>query len=205
MNFPAYYAQIEPIRLYDPLGDFLGAIEGGHIAIDFGDCVRVAGHACPTVAGAYRMAQEGLRALYPDPGQLPVRSNIRVEIREAETAGVAGVTGAIIGCITGAGGAGGFKGIGDRFARNDRLIYGVDLPGDVRLTCLESDASVTLRYDPSVIPGDPQMKPLMLRALHGDTSPEETEHFRRLWHARTEAILTAEDPTPFLTLHKDTP
>ena len=37
------------IRLYDPLGDLLGAGDG-HFTYTFDDAVKLAGHACPTVA-----------------------------------------------------------------------------------------------------------------------------------------------------------
>lgn len=198
MKKPAFYDAVPAINLYDPLSDFLGAYPEGHVRISYADCVTLAGHSCPTVAGAYLMAREGLKALYSD--TLPHRSEILVELSGAEDAGVVGVIGHVIGYITGAGGMGGFKGIGGKFARNDRLHYGVDFDGDVRLTRMENGATVTLRYDPSGIPGDPQMKPLMQKALQGQADAEELATFQSLWQGRTEAILTAQDTRPFLTL-----
>jgi hypothetical protein len=200
MRYPAYYDRIEPITLIDPLADFLGALEQGEVSISYLDCVKLAGHSCPTVAGAWLMAREGLRQLYPD--TLPRRSEIRVELSGAKDEGVVGVTGTVIGYICGAGDAGGFKGIGGHFARNDRLIYGAAVDGDVRLTRLDSGASVTLRYDSSGVPGDPQMKPLMQRALGGTATDEERQRFQNLWQGRTEAILTATDPKTLLTITK---
>ena len=198
MEKPAFYDAVSAIDLYDPLSDFLGAYPQGRVRISYADCVTLAGHSCPTVAGAYLMAREGLKVLYPD--TLPRRSEVLVELSGAENAGVVGVTGHVIGYITGAGGVGGFKGIGGTFARNDRLRYGVDFDGDVRLTRLENGATVTLRYDPSGIPGDPRMKPLMQKALQGQANPEELATFQALWQGRTEAILTAQNLRPFLTL-----
>ena len=198
MEKPAFYDAVPAIDLYDPLSDFLGAYPQGRVRISYADCVTLAGHSCPTVAGAYLMAREGLKVLYPD--TLPRRSEVLVELSGAENAGVVGVTGHVIGYITGAGGVGGFKGIGGTFARNDRLRYGVDFDGDVRLTRLENGATVTLRYDPSGIPGDPRMKPLMQKALQGQANPEELATFQALWQGRTEAILTAQNLRPFLTL-----
>ncbi len=198
MEKPAFYDAVSAIDLYDPLSDFLGAYPQGRVRISYADCVTLAGHSCPTVAGAYLMAREGLKVLYPD--TLPRRSEVLVELSGAENAGVVGVTGHVIGYIAGAGGVGGFKGIGGTFARNDRLRYGVDFDGDVRLTRLENGATVTLRYDPSGIPGDPRMKPLMQKALQGQANPEELATFQALWQGRTEAILTAQNLRPFLTL-----
>jgi len=200
---PAFYDAVQAIELYDPLSDFLGATPQGHVQISYGDCVMLAGHSCPTVAGAFLMTREGLAALYPD--MLPHRSEILVELSGAEDTGVVGVLGHVIGYITGAGGVGGFKGIGGKFARNNRLRYGVDFDGDVRLTRMDNGTTMTLRYDPSAVPGDPRMKPLMQKALQGQTTPEETATFQSLWQGRTEAILTARNTTPFLTLTKETP
>jgi formylmethanofuran dehydrogenase subunit E len=198
MSYPSFYSDTDSITLYDPLADYLGAVDEGVMTIDYLDCVKLAGHSCPTVAGAYLMAREGLAALYPD--SLPRRSEIRVELSGAEDEGVVGVTGNVIGYITGAGGAGGFKGIGGKFGRNDRLAYGVAFEGDVRLTRLDTGASVRLSYDPSAVPGDPNMKPLMQKALRGDATPEEARTFETLWQNRTRAILIARNTTPFLTI-----
>ncbi len=203
MNHPTFYDAIAAIEMFDPLADFLGALPEGRVKISYADCVTLAGHSCPTVAGAFLMARVGLERLYPD--TLPRRSDLLVELSGAEDAGVVGVVGHVIGCITGAGGIGGFKGMGGKFARNDRLRYGVAFDGDVRLTRLDNDATVTLRYDPSAVPGDPRMKPLMLKALHDEATPEEVATFQSLWQGRTRAILTAHDTTPFLTLTKETP
>ncbi len=198
MHYPSFYDTIDPIELYDPLADFLGAAEAGEITIDYLDCVKLAGHSCPTVAGAYLMAREGLAALYPD--VRPRRSEIRVELSGAEDESVVGVIGHLIGYIAGAGGIGGFKGIAGQFARNNRLRYGVSIDGDVRLSRLDTGASVLLRYDPSGVPGHPDMKPLMQKALRGDASAEESRRFRSLWQSRTQAILTAKNTAPFLTI-----
>ena len=198
MRYPSFYTDVEPIELYDPLADFLGALEGGIITIDYLDCVKLAGHSCPTVAGAYRMAQSGLATLYPDTP--PRRSEIEVALTGDEEEGVTGVIGNVIGFITGAGGIGGFKGIAGRFGRDRRLLYGANIDGDVRLRRLDTGASVTLRYDPSRVPGDPAMKPLMQKALKGDATPEEIQRFQDLWQRRTQAILTALNTTPFLTI-----
>jgi hypothetical protein len=197
-GYPPYYDDVPPIRLYDPLADFLGAFEEGIVEITYRDCVKLAGHACPTVAGAYRMAAEGLKRLFPD--TLPQRSEIRVELSGAEDEGVVGVVGHVIGYIVGAGGIGGFKGIGERFARNDRLVFGADIAGDVRLTRLDTGKGVTLTYSPASVPGDPAMKPLMQKALRGEATPQEHQRFRQLWQSRTQTIVTAHESTPFITI-----
>ena len=75
MKPAAYFSRITPISLHDPLAELLGATEDGIITYDFLDAVKLAGHACPTVAGAWLATVRGLRALYGD--DMPVRGNNR--------------------------------------------------------------------------------------------------------------------------------
>ena len=60
MNYPSFFDRVEPISLQDPLSNFLGAFVDGKLDITYLDCVKLAGHSCPTVAGAYLMACKGL-------------------------------------------------------------------------------------------------------------------------------------------------
>lgn len=187
MKYPDFYTHIPPIKLYDPLSEFLGAIENGEIEITYLDCVKLAGHSCPTVAGAYLMASKGLVALYGK--SLAPRGAIRVEMREPQTEGVTGVVGNVIAFIVGASDAGGFKGIQGRFSRNKLISYGVPMQGEVRLTRIDTDESVTLTYNPSSIMPDAMMQPLMGKSLQGLASAEEQEMFGKLWQKRVEEIL----------------
>jgi hypothetical protein len=59
-GFPEFYAQAPRVTLRDPLAEFLGAARQGLIEYRYADVVRLAGHSCPTVAGAYLMALHGL-------------------------------------------------------------------------------------------------------------------------------------------------
>ena len=49
----------------------------GEIEFSYVDIVKSAGHSCGTVAGAYLIALEGLKALYGE--ELPQRGEIKVE------------------------------------------------------------------------------------------------------------------------------
>jgi len=187
MHYPKFYTQIPPIKLYDPLSDFLGAFEKGEIEISYLDCVKLAGHSCPTVAGAYLMAQEGINSLYD--GERPVRGNIKVEMKEDEKESVTGVTCNIISFILGASGVNGFKGIQGNFSRNNLVSYDAPIPTEVRLTRLDTEQSVNLSYDPSSIKADERMMPLMGKNLKGLATEEEKKMFHALWQGRVEAIL----------------
>lgn len=194
MLFPEFFAQLLPLTLRDPLAETLGATLGGIMVYRYEDAVRLAGHSCPTVAGAWLMARHGLAALYPE--ELPERGAIRVELRGALDAGTTGVVGSVLGLVTGAAGEGGFKGLGGRHVRRDLLAYGVDLPGEVRFTRLDTGASVLVDYHPEKVSPSTDLPPLMARVVGGTAEEGEREAFARLWQDRVRRILVehAQDP-----------
>ncbi|MGB9194890.1 MAG: hypothetical protein WCB88_13250, partial [Azonexus sp.] len=88
MAFPEFFARIPAVTLRDPLAELLGAAEGGLIEYRFADAVKLAGHSCPTVAGAWLMTVRALRALYG--AGIPLRGNIKVALRDELESGVSG-------------------------------------------------------------------------------------------------------------------
>ena len=96
--------------MHDRLAEFLGAADGGVIEYRYADAVRLAGHSCPTVAGAWLMTLRGLRALYGE--ALPVRGEITASLRDARDHGTTGVVASIVQLVTGAAAETGFQGIG---------------------------------------------------------------------------------------------
>ena len=187
MNYPEFFDMIRPIKLYDPLAHVLGAFEAGVYDIRYVEVVKGAGHSCPTVAGAYLMTLVALEALYPE-GRA-TRGDIKVAFKEDMQEGVAGVIANVISYITGATDKSGFKGLGGRFARHSLMYFNADIPSSARFTRVSTNKSVDCFYDPSVIPADPQMQPLMQRVLQGEASPQEMEHFGELWQQRVAEIL----------------
>ncbi len=73
-----FFYQVPPIRLREPLAEALGAFKNRDSVLEyrFIDLVKMAGHACPTIAGAFLSCQAALEALYPD--AMPVRGEIGV-------------------------------------------------------------------------------------------------------------------------------
>lgn len=196
MAFPDFFDQIPGLTLRDLLADTLGAVTDGIIEYRYVDAVKLAGHSCPTVAGAWLMASRALAALYPD--NLPERGNIRVELRAPQDAGVAGVVGAVLGLITGAAGEGGFKGLGGRHARRNLLAFGVDIDAEARISRLDTGAAVLLDYRPEAVPPSPAMPPLMARVVGGVADATERAEFARLWQDRVRRILLQESSEPTL-------
>jgi len=187
MSYPDFYTQVTPIALYDPLSEFLGAFEEGKLEITYLECVKLAGHSCPTVAGAYLMASKGLAALYGT--ALPTRGSIKIEMQSAESEGVTGVICNVISFIVGASGVGGFKGIQGNFSRDNLVNYNIPMKGEVKLTRLDTNESVTLSYNPSCILPDAMMQPLMGKNIQGVATNEEQQTFGKLWQKRVEEIL----------------
>ena len=187
MAFPSFFYDVPPIILRDPLAEFLGAADGGLIEYRYADAVKLAGHSCPTVAGAYLLTCRVLAALYVD--EMPERGNIRVDFREAQGAGVTGVIAGVVGLLTGAAGIGGFKGLAGNFARRDLLSFDAEVPGEIRFTRMDNQASLTASLQIGHIPPDPRMGPLLQRLLAGERDALVAEVFATLWQDRVRRIL----------------
>lgn len=187
MNYPDFFDQAPRITLCDPLAEFLGAAESGVIEYGYLDAVKLAGHSCPTVAGAYLMTRRALATLYG--GELPQRGAIRVEFRDGQADGVTGVIANVAGLLTGAAQSGGFKGIAGKFDRRNLLHFNAAIGGETRFTRLDTGTSVEVNYHPEIVPAPPGMKELMQKAVMGVASIEERREFGRLWQERVKRIL----------------
>lgn len=188
MAFPAFFDQVPRITLRDPLAEFLGAAEGGVIDYGYVDAVRLAGHSCPTVAGAYLLTCRALGRLYD--GELPERGNIQVDFSNAQDQGVTGVIASVATLLTGAAGDGGFKGLAGHFSRRRLLHFDMtDLSSEVRFTRLDTRASLGASVNLALIPPDPAMGPLLQQILSGDSTPASLQTFGQLWQERVRRIL----------------
>ncbi|OAN43735.1 hypothetical protein [Magnetospirillum moscoviense] len=194
MKLPDFFDQAPRITVYDPLAAFVGAPADGCFTYGYGDAVRLAGHSCPTVAGAWLMTRAALVALWP--GQIPKRGAIQVLLPEAQHEGVAGVIAAVAGLVTGAAGPGGFKGIAGRFSRLDLLAFDTPVPATLGFRRTDSGAGVAARYRPELVPADPMMRGHLQALLSGDGDDRSGAAFAELWQDRVRRILLdhADDP-----------
>ena len=195
MHLPAFYSHAPRVLVRDPLAELLGAADGGLIEYGYADAVRLAGHSCPTVAGAYLMARAGLRALYPD--TLPERGGVVVTMGAAEVEGTTGVIAQVFTLVTGAAANNGFHGIGGQHARHNLLRYaGGDRNSIAGCRRADNGDSVHLSLDLSAIPPAPQLRELMVRALAADATGEERAAFGSVWQDRVRRLLLehADDP-----------
>ena len=196
MSFPAFFAEIPGITLRDPLAELLGAADGGLIEFAFADAVKLAGHSCPTVAGAWLMTVRAMRALYGD--EIPVRGQIAASMNEALGTGVAGVIASIATLLTGAAGEGGFKGLGGQYSRRNLLHFGVSGVAGLAFTRLDTNLTVDCVLRLNFVPADPRMGQLLPAILQGNASSEEKRLFGQLWQDRVRRILIEHGDDPAL-------
>jgi len=186
MNYPKFFNTIETIKLQDPLSNLLGTFENGLIEFSYLDVVKNAGHSCPTVAGAYLLALEGIKALYKN--DTPVRGEIFVSFSEDSSEGVAGVIANVLSHITGATESLGFKGLNGNFVRHDLMQFNAEISSSIKLQRLDTGKTVELVYNPSSIAQNPQTGPLMQKIMQNIATPEEKKLFGELWQERVENI-----------------
>ena len=194
MQTPAFFDQAPSIVMYDALAQTLGAAQDGIIEYRYLDAVKLAGHSCPTVAGAWLMARAALARLYP--GQTPHRGAVRVAMRGPQDEGVVGVIASVAGLVTGAAGSGGFQGLAGRHARRDLLTYGVPMRGEMRFTRLDNGQSVEVSHHPTAAPRPADLRVQMQAALAPGASSAQPEAFAQTWQGWVRAMLIdhADDP-----------
>ncbi len=188
MEYPKFYDEVEHIILKDDLSEFLGSSEEGIIDISYLDIVKMAGHSCVVVSGAYLIAQKGLQALFGT--ELPRRGEIKVELRDSLQEGNTGVFAQVLSNITGATTDTGFSGIQQRFNRRGLLFFGADIQANVRFTRLDTHQSVEVTYHPGKVvkPGD-----IMQSALGPDATEESKKEFPKRWQEMVRTIFDHAD------------
>lgn len=196
-RFPEFFDRAPQLLMLDPLAQFLGATPDGVMAYRYQDAVKLAGHSCPTVAGAYLMVVKGLSALYGS--DIPERGGIEVLMRDGRDEGTTGVIANVAMLLTGAAPETGFAGVGPMrlFGRRDLLAFGSgDERGEMLLRRRDTGAAVAVSYNPSIAPWPAEMQTLMPLAVSGRADDAQLKRFGEIWQERVEAVLTklADDP-----------
>ena len=187
MPYPSFYNSVRTITLHDPLAELLGASTDGLLEYGYLDAVKLAGHSCPTLAGAYLMTLKALAALYGE--DIPVRGNIRVAFRDDQGSGVTGVIANVVSQITGAAGDGGFKGLAGQFERNGLLSFNAGIEGMIRFERIDQARAVEADYHPEQVPPDESMFMLLQGLLAQHAKPGDQDAFAALWQDRVRRIL----------------
>jgi len=196
MQTPAFFDQVPTIVVHDALAQTLGAAHDGLIEYRYVDAVKLAGHSCPTVAGAWLMTRAALGLLHP--GQTPRRGELRVELRESQDAGVAGVIANVASLVTGAAGPGGFKGLAGRHARRDLLAFGVPMRGEMRFTRLDDGRSVEVSHHLEAAPRPAELRMQMQAALGPQADSATRDAFAQSWQDWVRTILIDHRDNPDL-------
>lgn len=195
MRYPSFFDQVPAITLRDPLAALLGAADDGLIDYHYIDAVRLAGHSCPTVAGAWLIARAALRWLYPDgPAE---RGGVTVAMAGAEDEGVNGVISQVFTLITGAAAGNGFHGIAGQFARQSLLRFSTPAGGaGLQVHRRDNGKGVSVELDMSKIPAPANLRPLLGAALDPLATPEQRAAFGQAWQQRVKCLLLehADDP-----------
>lgn len=193
MAHPDFFDSVPTITLRDPLSQFLGSAEGGLIEYSYPEVVKLTGHSCPTVAGAWLMTTQALKRLYGE--EAPVRGEIAVYFKQGILEGVTGVIASVVGYVTGATSESGFKGIRGQFDRRGLMHFQQPLEGELRFERLDTGESVTVSFDASVVPPPPGLMPGLLAALGEDATQQQRAAFAQAWQDRVRRIFEhAEHP-----------
>ncbi len=200
----AFYADVEPISLLDPLAAVLGAVEDAEpLHYSYQDCVKLAGHACPSVSSAFQLTKLALKKLYGD--ELPVRGNLEVRFAGDRTAGANGPIGQVIQFITGAAIETGFHGLGGQYSRADLFSYDAGFDAGPGITAefkrTDTGRKVVVSANPSLIPmTDEELSysAYLPKLLQGIATPEEREKFYLFWQGKNRKILLEEHPGAFI-------
>ncbi|MFA7670156.1 MAG: hypothetical protein WCX93_12480 [Burkholderiaceae bacterium] len=186
MAHPAFFDTVPTIVLKDPLAQLLGSAEQGLIEYSYAETVKLTGHSCPTVAGAWIMTVKALQRLYGD--EPPLRGGISVSFSKSSTEGVTGVIASVVGYITGATADTGFKGLRGRFDRRDLMHFEQAIDGDIRYERVDTGEHVTVSFNAGVIPPPAGMMPMLFLAMADDATPEQRLAFAEAWQGRVSEI-----------------
>ena len=211
--FRDFLYDVKPIKFKEPLAETLGAFkeDGSVLEYTFIETVKMAGHACPTVTGAYMSCQEALEFLNPD--EIPTRGNIAITIYGEPDEGVNGVIGQVFSFLTGAAPGSGFKGLAHKFKRKDLLQFSSDKL-DPEAMCfefkrLDNDARVLVKFYPQRVPypAEKAMKinPLMKKVLFDQADDAEKKELQDLFIGKVEVmVVKRKDIQNWIKLEKRT-
>lgn len=195
--FRDFFGEIKPVRMKDPLAEILGAFRTEDVVLEysFADVIKMAGHACPTVSGAYVSCQKALEKLYP--GEIPVRGDIAVTVYGAPDDGVYGVIGQVFSFITGAAPNTGFKGLGTRFKRKDLLKFKEESLDPLAMCFefrrLDNKKAVLVKFYSHKMPypreKEARMGELIQKVVWDGATDAEKKEFQDLWTDKVNTIV----------------
>ena len=199
-----FYARVEPISMLDPLSSVLGAVNDDEpISYSYQDCIKLAGHACPSVSTAFQLTKLALKELYGE--ETPVRGNFEIRFAGDRETGANGPIGQVIQFLTGAAIETGFHGLGGKYSRANLFKYDENLDGGTGLTVefkrIDTGEKVMVQANPSMVPlsnEEQSYSPYMPNVIHGTATAEEREKFYLYWQGKNRKILLEDNPGVFI-------
>ncbi len=199
-----YIMQVPPIMMKEPYFAIFGQSQVA-VPYTYENAVKLAGHSCGAVAGAWTIARKALEVLYPN-GEIPVRGQIAVEAPGAEDEWFVGVFGEVITFVTGAAPKTGFIGaefgqVNDLFVRQNKMIY-LDAPSGKQppqlewiFTRLDNGAKVGVNFNLSVITpiATPERQEMGKKMATGTATAEEAADYYEYWNARAKFVFENAD------------
>ncbi len=190
-----FYDEVEAIKMRDPFAVALGVLAKDDVFIyKYEDAVKLAGHSCLAVSGAYRLTQVALKNIYGD--EISVRGEIEVTFRGSVEHGANGPISQVVTLITGAAADNGFHGLGGvKFKRSNLLKFDKNNLPPAGSICsvifhrADTGKSVEITYRNDMLPGNPKMGALMPLAISGTGSAEEINEFGDMWNDRVRMVL----------------
>ncbi len=187
--FRNFFNDLESIKFREPLAETLGSFKNAEAVLEysFTDTVKMAGHACPTVAGAYLICQEALSRLYT--GEVPARGEIQITVFGQPDEGVYGVMSQVFTFLTGAAPSSGFRGLGHRYRRKDLLTFSSHKADPDAMSFefkrLHINHSVLVKFYPHRIPFSTEktarLQELLEKVIWEAATEDEKKEFQNLW------------------------
>ena len=195
-----FFDDVETISVKDPLSYALGVMEDGEpMVFTYKDAIKMAGHSCAAVSGAYKITAKALKALYGD--ELPVRGDIKITVKGKPTDLAYGPMSQVMTLITGASTETGFQGLGGgRYGRYRLLSFDGDNfePNTFIFERRDTGKKVKVVFNQQPLPENPRMGMVAGPALSGAASDEVREEFFSIWQGKVRMILLDDDKYPGL-------
>jgi len=199
----AYITKVPPIMMRDPFLELFGQIDAP-IPYTYEEAVKLSGHSCGAISGAWIMTRKALEILYPN--EVPVRGQIKITAPGAEDEWIVGVFGEVIGYVTGAAPKTGFPGseFGKAYNRRNLMLYAEEFSHTPPATMawlferLDNGSRVAIQYDVRKVlpPATPERNTMSAKMAQGMATPDEAKDWIAYWNARAAFVFDNADTLP---------
>lgn len=199
-----HISTVEPMMFRDPFLELLGQIDGP-IPYYYEEAVKLSGHSCAAITGAWTITEKAVEALYGE--ETPVRGQIKITMPGPADQYYIGVFGEVFTYLTGAAPETGFPGadFGPGYNRRNLLVYPEE-PTKLPFAILEyqfertdTGKKVGVVYNMGMVAplATPEITALYPIIVDGTATPEEQATFIEWWNARAINTLVNKDQEGF--------